>query len=60
MRDEMDARIWNEHHEGFSDSLHAAFAKIGTAFEALHRYQWAAPWRRDEKRPFKGFDVPQA
>lgn len=46
MRDEMDARIWVEHHEQFSDSLHRGVIAMAAAFRRLHALQWAAPWRR--------------
>jgi hypothetical protein len=46
MRDEMDARIWVDHHEQFSDSLHNGFAAIAAGFRKLHNMQWSAPWRR--------------
>ena len=28
MRDEMDARMWVEHHAGFADGIDRAFARI--------------------------------
>ena len=52
MRDEMDARIWNEHHEAFSQSIDALVGRVKAAFAALkpaltriHRFEWDAPWR---------------
>jgi hypothetical protein len=53
MRDEMDARIWNEHHEAFSESIDTlvarfkgALAGIKPALNQIHRFEWDAPWRR--------------
>jgi len=47
MRDEMDARIWVEHHEGFSQSLDELFARARIVFDRIHAIQFAAPWRRE-------------
>ena len=46
MRDEMDARIWVEHHAQFSEDLEKLFKKTLKAFERLTAIQFAAPWRR--------------
>ena len=53
MRDEMDARIWVEHHEDFSRSIDALAARVRSVFSSLkpalariHAFEWDAPWRR--------------
>lgn len=51
MRDEMDARIWNEHHTAFSDSLDRLFRNIGDALKRLHQIEFSAPWRDSAKTP---------
>jgi hypothetical protein len=35
MRDEMDARIWVEHHEQFSELIDGALAAVGSALRRL-------------------------
>ncbi|HYI49113.1 MAG TPA: hypothetical protein VEX35_11690 [Allosphingosinicella sp.] len=35
MRDEMDARIWIEHHNQFSLSVDRALARLGAGFSRL-------------------------
>lgn len=34
MRDEMDARMWNEHHEQFTRSIDNGLAALGSALSA--------------------------
>jgi hypothetical protein len=46
MRDEMDSRIWLEHHQSFSNAVAALFADIGTALRRLNEIQFDAPWQR--------------
>jgi hypothetical protein len=48
MRDEMDARIWNEHGQDFSASLHALLLDIGAGFRRLQAIRFAAPWKRGD------------
>ena len=50
MRDEMDARLWVEHHEEFSQSIAELIGRIRTAFERLHAITFAAPWRQEVRR----------
>ena len=50
MRDEIDGRIWAEHHTDFSNAIAAGLAKIMASLRALNRIQFDAPWRRDAKR----------
>ena len=45
MRDEIDGRIWTEHHTELSASLDRLFRNIGNAFRRLHDIQFSAPWR---------------
>ncbi len=54
MRDEMDARLWVEHHAEFSRSLDQLFARLKLAFagikpalDRIHRFEFDAPWRHD-------------
>jgi hypothetical protein len=51
MRDEMDSRIWVEHHEAFSEAVGNFFAAAGLALKKLHEIQFDAPWRRDAAGP---------
>jgi hypothetical protein len=46
MRDEMDARIWAEHHHDFSEMVHKALEPVRAAFNSLHRIQFDAPWKK--------------
>ena len=53
MRDEMDGRLWVEHHEEFSKGidqliarLKSAFASLKPALEHIHTFEWDAPWQR--------------
>ncbi|HEY0626625.1 MAG TPA: hypothetical protein VGD10_07810 [Allosphingosinicella sp.] len=54
MRDEMDARIWNEHHQAFSQSLSnlvtAAVDTIRMTLRKLHKIEFGAPWKPTEKQ----------
>ena len=50
MRDEIDGRIWAEHHTEFSDSLAAGLKKIMASLAVLNRIQFDAPWQRQAKR----------
>lgn len=52
MRDEIDSRMWIEHHAAFSrsvgglfGSLKAGLASLKPALERLHSLEWDAPWR---------------
>lgn len=55
MRDEMDGRIWVEHHQAFSEDLAKFFAGIaaavGTGFRRLNEIEFDAPWKRDAAGP---------
>jgi hypothetical protein len=55
MRDEIDSRIWTEHHQNFSEdvaSLLAAIgASVGTALRRLNEIEFEAPWKRDARGP---------
>ncbi len=50
MRDEMDARIWVEHHHGLGEAASRIAAQARAALRALHRIQFDAPWRRLPKQ----------
>lgn len=55
MRDEIDGRIWVEHHEAFSEDLARFFAKVGASIGAglkrLNEIEFDAPWKRDLSGP---------
>ncbi len=55
MRDEMDGRIWVEHHQAFSDDLAKLLARIGatigTGLRRLNEMEFDAPWKRDSRGP---------
>jgi hypothetical protein len=44
MRDEIDSRIWNEHHEAFSASIAVAIDKLHAVFKQLYCHNFSAPW----------------
>jgi hypothetical protein len=46
MRDEIDGRMWVEHHDAFSRSIAELFAAIKPGLARLHAIEWDAPWRR--------------
>lgn len=45
MRDEMDSRIWVEHHADFSAFLGRAIDNVLAGFERLVAIEFDAPWR---------------
>jgi hypothetical protein len=51
MRDEIDSRIWVEHHAAFTQAvanfLAAAATTLGSGFQRLNEIQFDAPWKRD-------------
>ena len=49
MRDEIDGRIWAEHHVEFSNAVAAALEQMMASLYALNRIQFDAPWRRAAK-----------
>jgi hypothetical protein len=55
MRDEIDGRIWVEHHAAFSEDLAKGFAAaakyIGAGFRRLTEIQFDAPWKHDARGP---------
>jgi hypothetical protein len=46
MRDEIDARIWNEHGQQFSEDLHRLLKTVAVSLKRLHAIQFDAPWRK--------------
>jgi hypothetical protein len=46
MRDEMDGRIWVEHHADFSAFIAGAIDALKVSFKKLHEIEFDAPWRR--------------
>lgn len=55
MRDEIDGRIWADHHQAFSEDLDKFFARIGSAvgiaLRRLNQIEFDAPWKRDLRGP---------
>lgn len=49
MRDEMDGRIWSEHHEQFSNSIAKAMDAIRVALCRVYRFEFSAPWKTDKQ-----------
>ena len=45
MRDEIDSRLWVEHHEQFSRSVKRGLKRLLNAFCTLTTIQFDAPWR---------------
>ena len=45
MRDELDARIWNEFHGQFSDDLSRLFQAVKVTFCKIAEINFRAPWR---------------
>jgi hypothetical protein len=50
MRDEMDARMWIEHHGGLSELVDRIGSQLRLALKTLHALEWDAPWRGKPKR----------
>jgi hypothetical protein len=46
MRDIIEAQMWAEHGERFSEHLHRLFESVGDTFRLLVAIQFAAPWRK--------------
>lgn len=55
MRDEIDSRIWAQHHNGFSEDLEKFLSAIGStiavALRRLNEMEFDAPWKRDLRGP---------
>lgn len=55
MRDEIDGRIWVEHHGAFSNDLANALgraaANFAAGFKRLNEIQYDAPWKRAARGP---------
>lgn len=47
MQDDFQTREWADHHASFSASVDKLVQSIATAFTALHRQQFEAPWKRE-------------
>lgn len=54
MRDEMDSRMWDAHHEAFSADLDRALRRFWAGFKRLnaiaYRAPWQVPWRSQRVR----------
>lgn len=55
MRDEIDGRLWVDHHEAFAQSVGRFFHTLRHGFERLSARQFGAPWKAQRvtkpKRP---------
>ena len=49
MRDEMDGRIWAEHHQEISAGLGRLLGGFAAGLKRLNDLQWSAPWRREAR-----------
>lgn len=53
MRDELDGRLWADHHESFTNSVTdglRAFGRVyAQAMRKLTEIEFAAPWRDDKR-----------
>lgn len=49
MRDEFDDRLWNDHHEAFSEAIDRVVKSIMLALCKLNRLQFDAPWKKVQK-----------
>ncbi len=50
MRDEIDARIWNEHGRQISEDLHRFFRAVHVTFCKMAEINFSAPWRKSSRR----------
>jgi hypothetical protein len=44
MRDEYDARLWNEGRQDTNKAIDGLINRIMQAFCVLHRIHWSSPW----------------
>jgi hypothetical protein len=44
MRDEYEARLWNDSHVDTANGIDRLLGRIMQAFRVLHRIEWSAPW----------------
>ena len=51
MHDEIDGRLWAQHHQDFSEMVHRVADQVRTALNLLHHVQFDAPWKK-RARPF--------
>lgn len=53
MRDELYDRDYQaaraELHAGFDRFLHRLGTAVMVAFDTLHRIEWSAPWKKDDR-----------
>ena len=50
MRDEIDGRLWEQHHGAFSDGISQLVDQIRVSLRRLHRLQFDAPWRHGDAK----------
>lgn len=48
MRDEYDARLWDESREDTNRAIDGLIARIMQAFRVLHGIHWSAPWQNEK------------
>ena len=46
MHEQFDSRLWADHGNEITATLHDAFVKIGEAFRKLSDIEFDAPWRK--------------
>jgi hypothetical protein len=54
MRDELYDRDYQVARGALNDGLDRLFGTIASAFLALHRAQWSAPWKSERSRDRTG------
>lgn len=47
MRDEYDARLWQDSHQQTYAGIDRLIEIVMQAFRVLHRQHWAAPWTQE-------------
>ena len=47
MRDEYDARLWNDNRDQTNQGIDQLLTRIMQAFRVLHTIHWSAPWTND-------------
>ncbi|MBV8685361.1 MAG: hypothetical protein JOZ90_01735 [Alphaproteobacteria bacterium] len=51
MRDEIDGRLWVEHHQAFSASVASFLGEVALGLRRLNEWQFEAPWQRRHGPP---------
>lgn len=48
MRDQYDARLWDDCHQDTAAGIDRLLARIMQAFAVLHGINWSSPWSSDK------------